>query len=76
MLKAREGIRYSLGEDHNIESLKATFDDYCPQQQIPYEENPFFTCVERAGLYTDVSSVTIIICLQINSSNLSLNSQM
>lgn len=51
MLKAREGIRYDRGEDQSIEALKSKFDHYCsPVQTIPYEENPFFTCVERAEI--------------------------
>lgn len=60
MLKATEGIQYSRGEDQNIDSLKITFDDYCPEQKVPYEANPFFTCVARAGLYTEVSSAATI----------------
>ncbi|XP_015260440.1 PREDICTED: cadherin-17 [Cyprinodon variegatus] len=47
MLKASEGIQYARGEDQSIDSLKAKFNDYCTVQDIPYEENPFFTCVER-----------------------------
>ncbi|KAM4568312.1 cadherin-17 isoform 1-T3 [Fundulus diaphanus] len=47
MLKARAGIQYARGEDQSIDSLKAKFNEYCPAQEIPYEENPFFTCVER-----------------------------
>ncbi|XP_042346075.1 LOW QUALITY PROTEIN: cadherin-17 [Plectropomus leopardus] len=50
MLKAREGIRYGRGEDQSIDALKTKFNDYCPVQKIPYEENPFFTCVERAEI--------------------------
>lgn len=50
MLKAREGIQYSRGEDHTIETLRTKFDSYCPVQNIPYEQNPFYTCVERAGV--------------------------
>uniref|UniRef100_A0A4W6CJB6 RAD54 homolog B n=1 Tax=Lates calcarifer TaxID=8187 RepID=A0A4W6CJB6_LATCA len=53
MLKAREGIKYGRGEDQSIETLKTKFDEYCPgnnPQSIPYEANPFFTCVERAGM--------------------------
>ncbi|TKS82026.1 Cadherin-17 Intestinal peptide-associated transporter HPT-1 [Collichthys lucidus] len=50
MLKAREGIHYGKGEDRSIEALKTKFNDYCPVQNIPYEENPFFTCMERAEL--------------------------
>ncbi|XP_029360941.1 cadherin-17 [Echeneis naucrates] len=48
MLKAREGIQYGRNEDQSIDALKAKFNDYCPGQHTPYEENPFFTCVERA----------------------------
>lgn len=51
MLKAREGIRYARGEDQSLDALRIKFNDYCPVQNIPFEENPFFTCVERAGLY-------------------------
>lgn len=54
MLKAREGIQYGKGEDRSIDALKTKFKDYCPVQNIPYEENPFFTCVERAGLCPDL----------------------
>uniref|UniRef100_A0A3Q3VQ10 Cadherin domain-containing protein n=1 Tax=Mola mola TaxID=94237 RepID=A0A3Q3VQ10_MOLML len=49
MLRAREGIQYSRGEDRNIEVLKTKFESFCPTQTISYEQNPFFTCVERAG---------------------------
>uniref|UniRef100_A0A673B2G8 Cadherin domain-containing protein n=1 Tax=Sphaeramia orbicularis TaxID=375764 RepID=A0A673B2G8_9TELE len=55
MLKAREGIIYSRGEDQSIEALKSKFDQFCtPVKSIPYEENPFYTCVERAGLRRNV----------------------
>ncbi|XP_068179858.1 cadherin-17 [Antennarius striatus] len=50
MLKAREGIMYGRGEDRNIDTLKSKFDDYCPEPKVPYEENPFFTCMERAEM--------------------------
>ncbi|XP_076593748.1 cadherin-17 [Chaetodon auriga] len=50
MLKAREGIQYGIGEDHSIDTLKAKFDNFCSVQKVPYEENPFFTCVERAEM--------------------------
>uniref|UniRef100_A0A671UKS6 Cadherin 17, LI cadherin (liver-intestine) n=1 Tax=Sparus aurata TaxID=8175 RepID=A0A671UKS6_SPAAU len=50
MLKAREGILYSKGADRSIEALKSKFDDYCPQPKLPYEQNPFFTCVQRAEM--------------------------
>lgn len=59
MLKAREGIQYGRGEDQGIDALKTKFNDYCPIQKIPYEENPFFTCVERAGLCQDESKVEL-----------------
>lgn len=49
MLKAREGIQYNRGEDQTTETLRAKFDNYCPVQNIPYDQNPFYTCVERAG---------------------------
>ncbi|KAM9310005.1 cadherin-17 [Pholidichthys leucotaenia] len=48
MLKAREGIHYKKGQDQSIVSLRSMFDDYCPGKTVPYEENPFFTCVQRA----------------------------
>ncbi|XP_034730426.1 cadherin-17 [Etheostoma cragini] len=50
MIKARQGIQYGKGEDQSIDALKTKFNDYCPVQNIPYEENPFFTCVERAEI--------------------------
>ncbi|XP_035019448.2 cadherin-17 [Hippoglossus stenolepis] len=49
-LNARESIQYTRGEDQSIEALKTKFDDYCPVPKIPYEQNPFFTCVERAEM--------------------------
>ncbi|XP_040899734.1 cadherin-17 [Toxotes jaculatrix] len=48
MLKARDGIQYGRGEDQSIDALKIKFNDYCPVQTISHEENPFFTCVEKA----------------------------
>ncbi|KAK2844546.1 hypothetical protein Q5P01_011205 [Channa striata] len=50
MLKARDGIQFSKGEVRSIDTLKTKFDDYCPGQDKPYEQNPFFTCVERAEM--------------------------
>ncbi|XP_024654805.2 cadherin-17 [Maylandia zebra] len=50
LLKAREGIQYARGEDRSIETLKRKFDDYCSVQEVPYEHNPFFTCVQRAEM--------------------------
>ncbi|XP_041648545.1 cadherin-17 [Cheilinus undulatus] len=49
-LKAREGIHYGRGEDRSVDTLKAKFSEYCPAPRIPFEDNPFFTCVERAEL--------------------------
>lgn len=57
-LKAREGIIYRKGDDRSIEALKTKFDDYCSVQAVPYEENPFFTCVERAGWWAGVQTKT------------------
>lgn len=54
MIKARESILSRRGED-DIDSLKRSFDTFCPVKTIPYENNPFFTCVERAGLFAKVS---------------------
>ncbi|XP_043973337.1 cadherin-17 [Gambusia affinis] len=45
MLKAKPGIQFSRGEERSINSLERKFDDYCPGQKIPYEQNPFFSCV-------------------------------
>lgn len=59
LLKARDGIQFSRGEDTNLDNLKMTFDHYCPVKNTPYEENPFFTCVERAGLFTDGSCIEL-----------------
>ncbi|KAM9782826.1 cadherin-17 [Neosynchiropus ocellatus] len=47
LLKARESIQFTRGEDSGHDSLKRKFDDYCPGKTIPYELNPFFTCMER-----------------------------
>ncbi|KAJ8394568.1 hypothetical protein AAFF_G00043710 [Aldrovandia affinis] len=50
-LRAREGVQYGVPEDPegNAERLKSKFDEYCtPSKDIPYELNPFFTCVERS----------------------------
>ncbi|XP_074540100.1 cadherin-17 [Halichoeres trimaculatus] len=49
-LKAREGFHYTRGEDMSMDALKTKFEEYCPVQKIPYDQNPFFTCVERAEL--------------------------
>lgn len=50
MLKAQEGIQYSKEEDWSTEVLKRKFDGYCPEQIIPYEQNPFFTCVVKSEM--------------------------
>ncbi|XP_068995515.1 cadherin-17 [Embiotoca jacksoni] len=50
MLKAREGIHYERGEDQSFDALKMKFNNYCSVQNVPYEENPFFTCVEKAEM--------------------------
>lgn len=56
MIKAREGIAFRRGEEeHDTEFLKKMFDGYCPTRTISYEENPFFTCMERAGVYAEVT---------------------
>ncbi|KAG9339392.1 hypothetical protein JZ751_023785, partial [Albula glossodonta] len=50
-LRAREAIQYGKQEDPQggMERLKSKFDEYCtPNQDIPYELNPFYTCVERS----------------------------
>uniref|UniRef100_A0A667XGU3 Cadherin 17, LI cadherin (liver-intestine) n=1 Tax=Myripristis murdjan TaxID=586833 RepID=A0A667XGU3_9TELE len=50
MLKAREAILYSRGEGHSTDALQRKFEEFCPAQSIPYEQNPFYMCVERAGV--------------------------
>lgn len=50
MLKAREGFFYGQGEEQSTETLKKKFDEYCVVQTVPYEQNPFFTCVEKAEM--------------------------
>ncbi|XP_016387488.1 cadherin-17-like [Sinocyclocheilus rhinocerous] len=49
-LRARPTVRYSRGEVHGSpEVLKKKFEDYCiPRNNIPLENNPFYTCIERA----------------------------
>ncbi|KAJ8290986.1 hypothetical protein GJAV_G00019970 [Gymnothorax javanicus] len=50
-LKARDGALYGIQEDPNgkEDQLKRKFDEYCsPSEGIPYEQNPFYTCVERS----------------------------
>lgn len=50
-LRARTGVMYSRGETRgNVDVLKRKFDEFCsPRNEIPIENNPFFTCVQRAG---------------------------
>lgn len=70
LIKAREGILSGREDDQSIDALKAKFNDYCPGPMVPYEENPFFTCVERAGLCPHVSDIKLqrlIICQSIRS---------
>lgn len=50
MLKAREAIMYGRGEDHSTDALQRKFEEFCPAQSVPYEHNPFYMCVERAGV--------------------------
>ncbi|XP_062322072.1 cadherin-17 [Osmerus eperlanus] len=52
LLKAREGVVYSRGQDGSShDALKRKFDEYCsPIKDVPYELNPFYTCVERAEM--------------------------
>lgn len=54
-IEAREGVVLKKGEEHDAEFLKRMFDGYCPVKTISYEENPFFTCMERAGLHVEVT---------------------
>lgn len=56
LIKAREGITLRKGdEEHDTEFLMKMFDGYCPVRTISYQENPFFTCMERAGLHAEVT---------------------
>ncbi|XP_076009775.1 cadherin-17 [Genypterus blacodes] len=49
MLRARESLLHSRGEASLSDTLKKKFDEFCtPTQEIPYELNPFYTCVEKA----------------------------
>uniref|UniRef100_A0A3P8XVT0 Cadherin 17, LI cadherin (liver-intestine) n=1 Tax=Esox lucius TaxID=8010 RepID=A0A3P8XVT0_ESOLU len=48
LLKARDSVISSRGGDIS-DSLKSKFDEYCkPVQEIPYDLNPFYSCVLRA----------------------------
>ena len=60
LLKARAGLIYSRGEQRGSrEVLEKKFNDYCAPNDIPYEENPFFTCVLRRGWYKHILSVSL-----------------
>jgi len=49
MLEAKAGIQINRGEGLMSDALKRTFDEFCsPTHDIPYENNPFYTCVEKA----------------------------
>ncbi|XP_029101859.1 cadherin-17 [Scleropages formosus] len=52
-LRARQDVTYGRADDGNAEdSLKKKFDEYCVRRDaIPYELNPFFTCVERSEMH-------------------------
>nr|XP_061789780.1 cadherin-17-like [Nerophis lumbriciformis] len=50
LLNARQTIQFAIGEDRSVDALKEKFNHYCPSPNIPYEQNPFFTCVERAEM--------------------------
>ncbi|KAL2083939.1 hypothetical protein ACEWY4_019457 [Coilia grayii] len=49
LLRARAGLMYSRGEQRGShEAVERRFKDYCaPVNDVPYEDNPFFTCVLR-----------------------------
>ncbi|KAK2815088.1 hypothetical protein Q7C36_023354 [Tachysurus vachellii] len=49
LIRARTGVMYSRGEiQGNVDILKKKFDEFCnPKEEIPLDNNPFFTCVER-----------------------------
>ncbi|XP_062841779.1 cadherin-17 [Trichomycterus rosablanca] len=49
-LRARTSVMYSRGEVRgNVDVLKKKFSDFCnPTNNIPLENNPFFTCVHLA----------------------------
>ncbi|XP_052434169.1 cadherin-17 [Carassius gibelio] len=49
-LRARPAVTYSRGEVRGSpDVLKKKFEDYCvPRNNIPLENNPFYTCIERA----------------------------
>ncbi|XP_076868810.1 cadherin-17 [Brachyhypopomus gauderio] len=49
-LRARTGVVYSRGEIRgSADVLKRKFEEFCsPMNNVPLEENPFFTCVQHA----------------------------
>ncbi|XP_017309344.1 cadherin-17 [Ictalurus punctatus] len=49
-LRARTGVIYNRGETRgNVDVLKRKFDEFCSSRnEISFEDNPFFTCVQRA----------------------------
>ncbi|XP_072548127.1 cadherin-17 [Salminus brasiliensis] len=49
-LRARTGVMYSRGETRgSADVLKKKFGEFCtPKNEVPLENNPFFTCVQRA----------------------------
>lgn len=56
LIEARDGFTLRKGEEeHDAEYLKRMFDGFCPVKTHSYEENPFFTCMERAGLHVEVT---------------------
>lgn len=67
MLKAKPGIQFSREEERSINSLERKFNDYCPGQKIPYEENPFFSCVATQGLFPEITDALTILGLKIIS---------
>ncbi|KAG5271851.1 hypothetical protein AALO_G00184830 [Alosa alosa] len=68
LLKARAGLRYGRGEERGSrEVLEKNFNHFCsPVHDIPYEQNPFFSCVLRresrqVGATTDPDYTLIVI---------------
>lgn len=64
MLKAREGIQFNRGEAKSIETLRTKFNSYCPVQNVPYDQNPFYTCVERAGRCPPPSRLSVALIVR------------
>lgn len=60
LLRARTGVMYSRGETRgNVDVLKRKFDEFCSaRNEMPFENNPFFTCVQHAGV-THIQTHTI-----------------